>query len=100
MRKIGILFIIMMVLTTSIYGGAATAISVVAAIAGASVTNSIVISVATYVIGLVIPNAYYSGYFQTKWEDALKHTRRYTTFYEYSNYTGQIGDTIYVYDIH
>ena len=28
------------------------------------------------------------------------YTRRYTTFYEYSNYTGQIGQTIYSYDFH
>lgn len=86
--------------TGVIVGALGVAIAIVAAKAQVSVDNSIAISIATYIIALISPIGYYKGYFQTKWEDGMYYTRRYTTFYEYSNYTGQIGQTIYSYDFH
>lgn len=86
--------------TGVIVGLIGAAIAIVAAIARVPAGHSIAITVATTIIGLATPIGYYKGYFQTKWEDAMYHTRRYTTFYKYSNYTGQIGQTIYFYDFH
>lgn len=86
--------------TGVITGLLSAAIAIVATIAKVSIGHAIAITVATTIIGLVTPIGYYKGYYQTKWEDGMYHTRRYTTFYRYSNYTGQIDQTIYSYDFH
>jgi len=86
--------------TGVIVGALGVVIAIVAAKAQVSTDNSIAIAIATYIISLVTPIGYFKGYFQTKWEDAMLYTRKYTTFYEYRNYTGQIGQTIYSYDFH
>lgn len=86
--------------TGVIVGVLSAAIAIVAAIAEVSVNDSIAITIATTIISLASPIGYYKGYYQTKWEDGMYHTRRYTTFYEYSNYTGQIGQTLYSYEFH